>query len=252
MNMAKLRDQLAEYFNSSELHNLCFDLGIKHERIAGDTIDDKARELVAYCLRHGKFSELVNRCKELRPHLDWSNFTEEEDKVISQKTNRPQPTIDPAIETPRPPSQIHVTGIVVEEVTQPKNDGSRGSALYRVPLQLSHKPSHQWAELFVTTWNHPPQFTTMHRHGIAKVLGDKIILNGTTMKEIEDYHLDTLELVINKVNEISLDQQLHQQKQAEELARQQEDHTAAVTTISQRINAKLNKASTMPALMLRA
>ena len=77
MNKVKLRDLLVEYFNSSELHNLCFDLNIKHENIAGNTLTDKARELIEYCVRYGRFDALVNRCRELRPHVNWSDNVQE-------------------------------------------------------------------------------------------------------------------------------------------------------------------------------
>ena len=63
---AKLRENLAEHFNKDELCTLCFDLGIKHENLAADTIDGMARELVAYCERTGKIPELVAQCRKLR------------------------------------------------------------------------------------------------------------------------------------------------------------------------------------------
>lgn len=71
MYLSKLRDQLMIYFNQSELRNLCFDLGINHEEVAGETLGDSARELVAYCRRHGMVDKLVVRCRELRPHVAW-------------------------------------------------------------------------------------------------------------------------------------------------------------------------------------
>ena len=40
----------------------------------------------------------------------------------------------------------------------------------------------------------------MHRPGIASVIGDRIILNGTTVEEIEKYHRDTLRVVVERVN----------------------------------------------------
>lgn len=40
----------------------------------------------------------------------------------------------------------------------------------------------------------------MHRPGIARVSGDTIVLDGTTMEELERYHVETLRHVIDKVN----------------------------------------------------
>jgi len=31
-------------------------------------------------------------------------------------------------------------------------------------------------------WRHPPSFTTMHRSSIARISGNKIVLDGTTME----------------------------------------------------------------------
>ena len=67
---AELRQKLAEHFNKEELRTLCFDLGIEHENLP-DTKDGMARELVAYCERHGRIPELVAACQRLRPRVAW-------------------------------------------------------------------------------------------------------------------------------------------------------------------------------------
>ena len=95
---------------------------------------------------------------------------------------------------------IRILGVLVDEVTTPRNDGARGSALYQIPFQLSRSPSRLWCDLFVDAWNHPPRFTTMHRPGIAKVEGDRIVLNGTSIEEVERTHRDTLILAVNEAN----------------------------------------------------
>jgi len=69
--LAKLRDQIIFHFNWSELRNLVFDLGINHEDLPSETLSDQVRELVAYCVRHGLLSDLVRRCRRLRPHVIW-------------------------------------------------------------------------------------------------------------------------------------------------------------------------------------
>ena len=95
---------------------------------------------------------------------------------------------------------VSIVAIVKEGVGKPRNDGTRGSGLYRIPLRLSRHPTALWARLFVETWDHPPRCTTMHRPGIATVQGDTIILDGTEMDELERYHAETLKHVIAKVN----------------------------------------------------
>lgn len=95
---------------------------------------------------------------------------------------------------------IEILGIVTDEVTVPKMDGSRGSALYKIPFRLNKRPNQLWKELFVRNWNSPPRFTTMHRSGIAQVIGEEIILDGTTIEEVRDYHRETLKLCVEKSN----------------------------------------------------
>ena len=95
---------------------------------------------------------------------------------------------------------IRIIGIISNEVTLPRNDGTRGSALYSIPFRLSSKPTRIWSELFLRNWDSPPSFTSMHRPGIARVDSDKIILNGTTIEEVKQYHRDTLILCVEKTN----------------------------------------------------
>lgn len=115
---------------------------------------------------------------------------------------------------------IKIIGIVTNEITLPKNDGTRGSALYSIPFRLSRKPSNMWSELFVKNWKYPPRFTTMHRPGIARVYSDKIILDGTTIEEVKKYHRDTLILCVEKTNQeekqfIKKQEQLKREKREE-------------------------------------
>lgn len=128
-----------------------------------------------------------------------------------------------------PPGPISITGIDEAGITQPKNDGTRGSALYAVPFQLSSRPDNRWADLVVANWDRPPRWTTMHRPGIARVVGDRIVLDGTTIEEVQNYHLETLKLAVKVTNEQA--EQLRLRKQAEQQARIQTeaDHHAAVT-----------------------
>lgn len=95
---------------------------------------------------------------------------------------------------------LRITGVVLDEIGTPRNDGTRGSALYVVPFRLSRRPPSEWSQLFISAWNHPSQFTSMHRPGIASVRGDTIVLDGTTVEEVERYHRPTLRLAVNEAN----------------------------------------------------
>ena len=79
---------------------------------------------------------------------------------------------------------IYIIGIIEDEVTAPRNDGTPGSVLYCVPFRLSRQPSETWKHIFIQAWRNPPCFTTMHRPRIASVEFDKILLDGTTLEEV--------------------------------------------------------------------
>jgi len=103
---------------------------------------------------------------------------------------------------PEPFEPIRILNIVVDEVTQPRNDGTRGSALYCVPFQLSRVPPSRWGDIFIEKWRRPPSWTSMHRPSIAELHGDKVYLNGTTMDEVRKVHRDTLVLAVNEANRL--------------------------------------------------
>ncbi|GIN27212.1 MULTISPECIES: toll/interleukin-1 receptor domain-containing protein [Bacillus] len=95
---------------------------------------------------------------------------------------------------------VKIEGIITDEVTIPRNDGTPGSALYSVPFKLNRIPDYTWSKIFVQCWNRPPRFTLMHRPGIARVVSNKIVLDGTTIEEVKNYHRDTLILAVKEAN----------------------------------------------------
>ncbi len=67
----KLRQNLVAAFNDSELRDLCFDMNVDYESLNGENKADKARELIAFCERRQSVPDLVARCRELRPKVEW-------------------------------------------------------------------------------------------------------------------------------------------------------------------------------------
>ena len=135
-----------------------------------------------------------------------------------------------------PSDPLKIDGVIVDEVTEPTMDGTPGSTLYTVPFRLSRRPSSLWSTIFVRTWNAPPRFTTMHRPRIARVVGSKIILDGTTIDEVKKYHKETLLLCVSKANE---EEALVLERRRQEEDRQRlmtEKHTATVEDIAGEIN----------------
>ena len=141
-----------------------------------------------------------------------------------------------AIKESAPDEPMRIMGVIVDEVTEPRLDGTKGSALYTVPLRLNRKPSTLWSELFVQTWNRPLSFTSMHRPGIASVRGAAIVLGGTTLEEIREYHRDTLVKCVEQANRKEAEI-LTQQLRANEIRRQRsEEHRTNVETIARDIS----------------
>jgi hypothetical protein len=151
---------------------------------------------------------------------------------------KPMSTIASKV-NPEPPSSefkdIKITRVIVEEVTEPRNDGTPGSALYSVPFALSVNPPPEWVRLFIENWNHPPRFTGMHRPGIASVHSATVTLDGTTIDEVERYHRDTLQLAIAETNRQYLET-LREGEQGRALANsQREKHRKRIEDASKRI-----------------
>lgn len=70
-----LRQNLAEYFDLSELNDLCLNLGFSRENIAGQTRTDLANGLVEYCYRRNLIPALISLCQEKRPHVPWGKVS---------------------------------------------------------------------------------------------------------------------------------------------------------------------------------
>src|SRR5579864_1847829 len=95
---------------------------------------------------------------------------------------------------------VKILGVIQDEVTEPRNDDSPGGALYAVPFRFSCQPESEWAALFIRLWGQPSQDASAPRSPIAIINGDKLILDGTTMEEVETTHQITLKAVLDDTN----------------------------------------------------
>jgi DNA-binding NarL/FixJ family response regulator len=80
--LAKLRQNLVDFFSEDELHTLCFDVGIDYEALPATGKNGKARELVAYLERRGLISKFTAICRNWRPNVSW----EEVHEAIGEKS----------------------------------------------------------------------------------------------------------------------------------------------------------------------
>jgi hypothetical protein len=72
-----------------ELRSLCFDLNIEFEILAGNSLEEKAMELISYCSRRGRLSELIAHCHELRPHITWPIEEDTSSRPINPSPSTP-------------------------------------------------------------------------------------------------------------------------------------------------------------------
>jgi prophage maintenance system killer protein len=75
----------------------------------------------------------------------------------------------------------------------------------------------------------------MHRPGIARVEGDRVILKGTTIEEVEKYHRATLRLCLRIANEKERSRLYEEMWRAEEEKRYEGEHKSTVESIAKRL-----------------
>jgi len=130
---------------------------------------------------------------------------------------------------------VEIRGVIADEVGSPRNDGGRGSGLYAVPIRLSRSLAGDEAALLVALWDRPPRFTTMHRPGIARVGGDRIVLDGTTVDEVARYHASTLAVVVERFNVEAAEAAERKERAAEARAERDAAHRAHVNDVASQI-----------------
>ena len=68
---ATLHDLITNHFNSEELMQLCFDLGVFWDKLPGDALDGKARALIEKLEREERLYKLIGECQKVRPQVMW-------------------------------------------------------------------------------------------------------------------------------------------------------------------------------------
>lgn len=232
-------------------------VGYEGDLMTGEMLTQSKREKFIPVLRAGNWTESIPSWLSGRSGVDLKGeeYSESEYRKLVDTLHRRMPQAPPlgpslfmntrggsrrtrgvtAPQSQETSGPIKIVGVIEEEVTSPRNDDTRGSALYAVPFRLSRRPSSKWAKLFVENWNNPPSYTTMHRRGIAKVRGDKVILEGTTMDEIEHYHAKTLKLALQKTNEEAEREEERERLRAEQKRKCELEHKDSVGEISKRL-----------------
>lgn len=154
-------------------------------------------------------------------------------QTVSSATVASRPAAAGASEAFEP---IRIAGVIVDEIGTPRGDGTRGSGLYSMPFRFSRKPPPEWSKLFIDAWDHPSSYTSMHRPGIAQIHGEKVVLNGTTLEEVEKYHRDTLILAAETANQGYMEWRRRRQAAEDRERARVEAHKLSVEEAAKRLN----------------
>lgn len=127
---------------------------------------------------------------------------------------------------------LEILGVDTDGITSPANDGSRGSALYLVPIKLNRVPSARESELLVSNFDRPSQWTTMHRPGIARVAGDRLLLDGTTIDEVKQYHAKTVRLAVDATNAQEVEMRRREEAAADAARAREEEHRKHIADVT--------------------
>lgn len=195
-------------------------VGYEGDIITAEVMSTKNHRKFIPILRKGSWSESAPSWLSGKKHIDLSgspysqsSYDELLDTVFERMPKAPEvkkPKAKRKLTKKRPVhnenssiskfEDVTIVEIITDEVTVPRNDGTRGSALYKVPFLLSSVPQREWRKIFIANWDVPPRLTFKHRPGIARFSDNKLILDGTTIEEVKDVHQQTLKLVIEKTN----------------------------------------------------
>ncbi len=65
----QLRNVLSEYYNTSDLNSMCYDLGIDYDEWEGTAKSNKIVSMITYMKNRGRLGELVAYIQETRPFI---------------------------------------------------------------------------------------------------------------------------------------------------------------------------------------
>ena len=211
-------------------------VGYEGDIITGEVFQNQNHRKFIPILRKGKWIESAPSWLSGKYHIDLRNESDFESNyqdlittILNIRETAPplgqykSPKMNSTIpnkEDANNETEIKIKGVLIDEVGEPLNDGTPGSALYKVPFELNRRPDSLWSDLFKQNWDRPPSWSMRHRPGIGYVIGNKIILDGTTIDEVKEVHKETLKLVVETVNktyaEIMQKERLRKEREEQE------------------------------------
>ncbi len=125
---------------------------------------------------------------------------------------------------------IQITGVIVEQVGDPPP----GATHYEIPLRLSRPPEPEWTIYLLRAWDGQQHVGPTSRPGI-EVGSDRIILDGTTIDDIEQYHMQTLKRAIDEANLLASEIRGKSQRAASAEEVKRLHHREHVATVAKRL-----------------
>jgi formylglycine-generating enzyme required for sulfatase activity len=74
--LTQIRDLIFNHFDRGEFHELCFQLGVRHDDLREDTLSAQMREFLLHLERTNRLPDLLAYCSYARPKVDWPSPNE--------------------------------------------------------------------------------------------------------------------------------------------------------------------------------
>lgn len=126
---------------------------------------------------------------------------------------------------------VKLAGVIIEAMRSPS--GSSLDGPYDIPFQLSRVTSPEWEQEFLKAWD---GLTSKGQTVMASVGADRIILNSTTIDNVERVHLDTLKRAVAEANRATREAQEKLRRRAELEEQKKREHLRHVQTVVERLN----------------
>ena len=132
---------------------------------------------------------------------------------------------------------VKLVRVLTNEVGFPGEspDGSRN--VYTVVFQLSEEPSARWGDFFVHFWDRPQvaYAQSHHRPGMASVVANRLVLEETTIDEVEGYHLPVIKAAVRMANEAEGRAVVEDHRRAERRRLEEAEHRRHVAEVAKRL-----------------
>ena len=226
-------------------------VGYEANLIAGQNLIQRNERKFIPVLRRGSWTDAAPSALAGKRYVDLSGdpyseemYAELRDTLLGNRQVPPpigpihgsddRPNPPPATRRERNPSDwenIRIVGIVTDEVSEPRNDGTEGSALYHVPIALSRRPPRLWRKRFLQAWY--AGIYLMLRP--IEIHGDRLLIVETYMEEVERHHVARIMSILRETNHWFRREHERQERERQRRQRNREQHRSTVREFADKI-----------------